>query len=1324
MDQLHTMNWALRFLAGDGLEMGELPMSGDITVEAWVRPDPATRAVTLFADGYFTGAEARLRPGRCEDLAPYPLGRDAAQSAQVPAGMEIVLFDEPGCRGPAIRIARDAAGFPDYDDKAASALVVETDRTGGAWAVVFGGAGWTGRAAALPIGRVWDVDELGLDILDIKSLVVPPGLRVILFAEEDGRGARTSFDADTEDVSSAGFTVASVEVRRAPRSVTQPTPAAPPTRWEIWTDGAGNGLRIDLVDPPTRKRGRELRVGGRRLKAGVWVHLAASRSGSTTSWFVDGKAVDSLGELPSSHRAPMQLGRSVHGAIGRLALWKGAWDRTAIRTRRFAVPDATSEGLIVAFNLEEHGAGVVQPTEGPAGGGLPPLGIDISHDDKDVVVWTAARMPRSLAHTGEAKRLEAVASAHKRTLVSAAQEEADQRKTVARARSAARTAAARVRAESLAAVAQVESVVSVRNRTIQCRRLPFHRSPPAREQVSVDCSVLLDSAFDPASRCVFVAGRAKDGRGYIGVWDTQTRGPVQEIRRAGGEFPVHAISAVTAGSKLAHLVWMDATGQVRTATAMTDAADLSSGPRELGGPVLEGRPRSWDLSPPEIASNGSIGAVWSNGWEIWRSHHPAPEGDLVEEVIVPHADSPHPVAVTVSGEFVYWVDHQDEVVRRQNLSGGRPVDLWPAPKSGRGLFIDPTVERLFWVARRRISTESVIVDEPGVFVWLEDRTGKAAAHHSHVEALADLHPVGATWAEAMAPLPPPVPFDTATKGALVAKVNTSGGVAMDITWPGSHGTTGRRADQFKVTVATPGRTEFFSMGQSGGYEDGWYGPGGQFRGQNGLHGNVRLEFHWDRPVIHANVPRSKVPVFDFRPASEAPLTGEVTVTVELATIQELRIHTKDDGGAIQENVVWFDAEHHDGPLTLPPMPDRREGLTAPLGRTGAHALDFSEPDHHLDLGPMLVDASRGLTFEAYVRWKGDVGGANGSVVVFSDLDGHRALSLNVQMDRRVQGVMVCGDERVEAFGPTEISRWSWVHLVLRIDAAGKLQVFIDGVPGEASAMALELGNHLYPVTRLGGINGDADPALGFGAHAHPALDAASLGPFTGWIGLFRAHAEALSDVTIQELAESPFDRDDLRTPHDRSLVTAEGVTNWLHVGRIDGKGSASPLIELDLDAGLALDTRGMEGQADLLKAQADRAATARKAALDKAAAEAERDKKIAAKNAQLDDAHAKAAASIEEKQGEAKRQREEAQRNKAAAVDQASTDRSKAQQDARDRRAQANTDSDRIHQGGNQRKEAKLSPLRRDLADKNSQKAGKQTELANKRKELDDAKAG
>ncbi len=155
---------------------------------------------------------------------------------------------------------------------------------------------------------------------------------------------------------------------------------------------------------------------------------------------------------------------------------------------------------------------------------------------------------------------------------------------------------------------------------------------------------------------------------------------------------------------------------------------------DISGPSKE---HYWQL---EIEQKGGK-IYWTNDFSIWRADL---DGKNAELVISNH-EAPFPIDLAVDGESgkLYWVDKELQVVRRANLDGSEPEDLYLARNPVRGLMLDYVTpemrdvlkQEVYWAARE----EKITANTPGIIDHWPLDEGQGVQFKSSIHAFKDFY---------------------------------------------------------------------------------------------------------------------------------------------------------------------------------------------------------------------------------------------------------------------------------------------------------------------------------------------------------------------------------------------------------------------------------------------------------------------------------------------------------------------------------------------------------------------------------------------------------
>lgn len=943
---------AWRFITGASLpaSFATAGLASGFCLEAWVRPASMARTVRAFSAKDYGGDPVELVEGRYEDLGRFRFS-GSLWGLELPEDMRVVLFSQPGCVGESLLVEVDSWSLPEAMRSARSALVLDGSHRRQDQVVVFNQGGLRGQAAALRVALAQTVD------FAVVSALVPVGveLRVLgtAYTPPDGR-------ADNMNVPRGSTFLATRSANAAP---SESVPGASSSRAVgVLTATGGLGLQLELVTGQNRSRGRVACFSGQQLRERVWHHVAVSWTGSELVSVLDGKEVGRSAVTPSAIRAALaqnwRLGADLRGSIARVRVWAQARDAATIRAHRFE--DTRTEALD-GFAFDETDA------DGAADG----------------VLWCAADLPPDPARTALYQQAKASAESKHHADMSVANAAADVLKQGAAARAAAELADARRQAQvrvHLSAIAQVAFARG--SQLVHAEGDSTRLDGRAVRFTDGSATLVTDTALpgDATSGEIYLAVASPTPK--IAAWNPKTNAlrVVRELTSAPCALAV--VPGIRDGGVIRTCVyWIDESNWLRGGwEGTTETSPLNA--------VRPGRPRSWDLtgSPSHI--------IWSNGWEIWR----VIRGQQVPEILVPHALSPHPVAVNLSSDGVLvWVDLEDEVVRSLDLAANPPqrvpVDLYPAPRPGRGVATglvpgQGEVPVLYWIAADRQRLEVPVLDSPGLFLWLDDRENSRAPFQQHVPALRDVRLVGGLEWGRPSGLRSPGLGDRLGNGAYlsfdrspISLPATSWTLEACFVWPLPPGRTyhtlfrGPSVGHHVLIYQLDGE---FKLGSWGGtFKDSRFAfPDSTAHGSHHLAATcdgTQTTFYLDGlQVGSAPVAVTEAIKFvgDFDGAQGFGPVRAVRVWGRVCTPAE-----------IKQSALWKEPSDKTSLLLDLPLDDAGD---APAARSGTApgvvnqlaagplptptVLQLGEPGRRVELGPVLLDLSRGLSASVNLRW--------------------------------------------------------------------------------------------------------------------------------------------------------------------------------------------------------------------------------------------------------------------------------------------------------------------------------------------------------------------
>ncbi len=758
--KLADLSSALRFTADQAISLRR-PRSGTLnsafTLQAWVRPTAPERGVLAFAAECFHGHGVPFKAGRYDDLAGFRVGSEAVASLRVPPGWRAVIFKDSGCTGAARLLDKDTAALgAEWQAAAQSMLVLDLSDLRPRFAVVFRDAAFKGPALVLGLGRCDDTTQLGAAAREWGSVMVPAGLALTLHDQPGCQGAARTLVGDVAELDAAqGPALGALPWARRVRSLALTSDgersvrkSAPPQRVGIFTAASGQGLGLDIVQPDSPVLPVAVQFMGERLAADRWHHIAIAFGNGQSMACLNGHALNTTppkGGFDLS--GEWMLGQDYAGEIGLVSVHDTAWTAQQLAARRFEVPRQGDAGLVACWALEGSGKQWLLELQSGTKSAMPVADA----------FWVSAKFPRSMLDTGVARQALSVAtqagneSLHKARLAGQAELEHARLK----AQGVRRRAQAHAQAQLHASRIQRVLCIAAGNLAV---RGPHGAvlAPPPWSPRSVPRAVCLDVAAG-------VAIVAEQGLGGGGSFIRQVlhNAPQGLPQSRLHETPqtVHALALVpddALGRRF--LYWIESPG------VLMRLGDPKAGPPQQVARLAGGREGSWSLAADPARNR----MFWSNGREIWcGSWNPGPgsasraDFDSVS-IVVSQGQSPHPVALAVdpSNGDLYWLDKELQWLRALPNSRNRIRDVYEALAPRAGLAIDvldlsklPPAEaahpalqakRLYWNAEHRQQLEVAVIDDPGLFCWLQ-HLEPHPTRHNNVPALEDTHLVGVRW---------------------------------------------------------------------------------------------------------------------------------------------------------------------------------------------------------------------------------------------------------------------------------------------------------------------------------------------------------------------------------------------------------------------------------------------------------------------------------------------------------------------------------------------------------------------------------------------------
>lgn len=164
--------------------------------------DPANPMVTIY-QGDRSGESKRLAPG-IYDTDQLEIGDNELSSIHIPAGVSVVLYDQPKFKGKSLRLDEDAStAFLDaqgFNNTTSSLWVELTPRV-----IIYSDA-FTGNSASLTPGY-YHVNQLGIENDELSSVRLFADTWVLLFEHNNfrGRSILLTKDASADFIAGKGF---------------------------------------------------------------------------------------------------------------------------------------------------------------------------------------------------------------------------------------------------------------------------------------------------------------------------------------------------------------------------------------------------------------------------------------------------------------------------------------------------------------------------------------------------------------------------------------------------------------------------------------------------------------------------------------------------------------------------------------------------------------------------------------------------------------------------------------------------------------------------------------------------------------------------------------------------------------------------------------------------------------------------------------------------------------------------------------------------------------------------------------------------------------
>ncbi|MEM7130097.1 MAG: LamG-like jellyroll fold domain-containing protein [Chloroflexota bacterium] len=788
---------------------------------------------------------------------------------------------------------------------------------------------------------------------------------------------------------------------------------------------------------------------------------------------------------------------------------------------------------------------------------------------------------------------------------------------------------------------------------------------------------LSDTVVDPVYRTIYQAWQYPHGKiEAVDLMKTRTL--------YGGDSstpPVHSLAVDLMSERVEkrYLYWIEGDGKI--ARRQLDGSGSES---TLLAQAAPGRDNEWDLAiDPEHQR-----LFWSNGREIWS-------GTLTEsgslsgvQVIVPHGRSSYPIALTVddkSGD-IFWLDKEQECLRRAKSDGTGMHDLYEALDPREGLALDPELKRLFWNAEYREMVEAAVIDEPGLFCWLQDMQ-EPESNGQHVAALEDARIADDQWglpgSALVAANPKVLNFDGETDGIPLGSlvIDDTSRLAIELwvyhtdvtqerillevggglntprilfTISGSDLVTrkidldGNHVIDQKASILKAKHWTHVLLFRGFDTDMIWVDVNGQ--GAGGIRDN-NIPTDWTNCIL-GHCAGNEVQRF----AGQVAMLRVWNRRLEWNEREAMAQHPLSTPYNESDIVLWLqhDRQSTEIPTTAWTQPSEDDDIKIPEQLQGRQALRFDGPGEYIELGPLYLDCTQGFTVEAWVQFYslsryGDIHIIN---LGNGQKDDNIILGHHGDSERCRFEIYHRGSSNHAYIGGGNIIPRKWYHVTATIDPVGHGRIYIDGKLLDQNRMRLPrsvlrtrnyVGHSTYP-----------------GAY------------FDGQIASLRLWNRSLSEEEIQAHYRDPLQSMADQIPnYHRSMLEYRSGKPYLMSGSMDGAEPAVPLFELAVDSGLSLQSKTAATHQRLVQAHHKQAAEQKRAAAAVAAAREAAAKQVEAAHAQNEADHAEAHAQLERNKADSDRQRQAAMRRLKAAPQKAKNRIKRAKRQAKAREANA-----------------------------------------------------
>jgi hypothetical protein len=1102
----------------------------------------------------------------------------------------------------------------------------------------------------------------------------------------------------------------------------------------IITDASRAGLSLQILPGELASQSLIPFFGGKSMRDDRWHHLALCSAQQQATWYLDGRAV-ATSPAPTL-AGELFLGDRFRGEITQVRIWDRPLSAEQVKQGRFAgsKPEESGGAPIYTFCCESSGQDFG-----------PQLPADL-HLLQNVTLPTDPRLSplaSRLSHEGSLKQSATVQTAREKA--------ADQVRR-AHERAANMVAAGHQRQLVHTHLAALSRIAFVRGSDVVSATLDKEIDLFVGKTLNIPVSHLGDGSI--ASLTPMDTALGSNGQLYVAV---STPPGIWEISHW-NRINLDAIPLAVAADPVSdRLFWLDVDGNLWTGFIGSDASKT-----KLASKLPPGRPREWDLTV--LPGGGEL--AWSNGWEIWQARRESNGNtERIKDayIRVSHALSPHPVAVTLHEDgTLAWVDLEDEVVRVLTPKATLPLDLYPAPKPGRGIGVgivpgagSTQTPMLYWVARQRQELEVPVLDDSGLFLWLEDRAWQKdkpqyhAPFNQHVPAV-HVQPIGARWER------PGQLLDLNSQANINCRVSRVEDLSIQldlkIKAEAIMPYTGcsspyllkiqckeeyifvflefRRDGAGDLQVALDLKFSYFPEGISE-YKLGSIGE--KFRVAIKLH-NGQLDYYInDRLVDSTHLSY----IFNDRSApTDIFLLPKFEVS-HAATGQLLNVQigrgaagqTPGRAFALTEIALTYDGNK----LTNQKgeVPARREWFSPVLVPqdtpgivTQPGQLYLENEQDCLELDALRLDLSNGLTIACRASQISKNKEIPSVLLCLASTEHQHRLIFGM---RETPGGASMPFLEIRSHGrQLEMHDISWrggfeaelglgveFHLAVTLTPSGQVTFYLNGQRMMNMRFDWKPGVRLWTANRIGNVPPARAEEVKSGIMLNQAEPLPPLGVFHGFIRQLQAWNTALSPAQVKTLVDDP-DAQPKPGPcdWDRTLVVDQTEHRFLHAGSLNGQSPAYALMPIELDGGLALVTNLSSQHTELLQAQAALAAAKRYAAEQQAAALEAGKNQVALAQQQVDEERTRARAMLEMQNADAAQNREQQRARLQAVRDQANLTVERARQSAAQQVERAKAEAEQKKNTAQAEKNKQIEAKNKELNEKKHTRDTKQAELA------------